>query len=50
MTRERSAKREVADNSPKHQEYLDGLANQAVEAPKKFWMAQIIREIEINDI
>ena len=50
MIRERSAKRGVADNSPKCQEDLDGSANQAVEAPKKFWTAQIIRETEINGL
>ena len=34
MIGERSTKRVVVDNSPKCQEYLDGSANQEVEAPK----------------
>ena len=50
MTGEIYAKRVVVDSSLKHQEDLDGSANQAVEAPNKFWIAQIIRETEINGL
>ena len=44
MTGEISTKKTMADNSMKHQEDLNGFANQAVGAPNINWSVQIIQE------
>ena len=50
MIGERFVKWAVEDNNLKGQEDLDGSKNQVVEARKKFWMTQIIQEIETNGL